>query len=249
MNNLDKKRKTLDDDAAIYQKRQLKSEKTKLAEMTPKEKFSYFKTYYAVKVFVSLLILLGVAFALYSILKPKIKPVLFVAAINGSIDDETALNLEEKLATLLDINDMEEIIVDNTFYIQNNEAGIETNNTAINQTKLTIFISAKEIDLIIAPESLFSKYVKSGHFINLEEQLPNDIFVALSEELYFGRVEADSEDESDSYETKPYGIALDSLPYYENTDFPDGERRILGIVSNSLHKDNSISFIRCLFEE
>ena len=249
MNNLDKKRKTLDDDAAIYQKRQLKSEKTKLGEMTLKAKFSYFMTYYAVKTVLTLLILVGVSFALYSVLKPKIKPVLFVVSINNSIDNEVAIDLEEKVGALLDISDMEEVIVDNTFYIQNNEAGMETNTTAINQIKLTTFIAAKEIDLIIAPEGVFSQYIKSGFFINLEDQLPNDVFVSLSEQLYFGNVEVDPEYESDSYETKPYGIMLDSLPCYENTDFPDDERRILGIVSNSLHKDNSISFIRYLFEE
>ena len=70
-------------------------------------------------------------------------------------------------------------------------------------------------------------------FINLEEELPNDIFVALSEQLYFGKVEVNSDDELDSNKTKPYGIILDNLSYYENTDFPDGEKRILGIVSNS----------------
>lgn len=249
MNNLDKKRKTLDNDAAIYQKRQLKSEKKKLGEMTLKAKFSYFMTYYATKTVLTLLILVGVFFGLYSILKPKVKPVLYVAAINNSIDNETAAYLEKEVGDLLDISDMEEVFIDNTYYIQNNEVDMETDNTAINQRKLTIFIAAKEIDLIIAPEGVFSDYVESDYFINLEEQLPNDIFVSLSEELYFGKVKVDSENESGSYETKPYGIVLDSLPYYQNVDFPDGEKRILGIVTNSLHKDNSISFIRYLFEE
>lgn len=249
MDNLNKKPKTIDDDASIYQKRQLKSEKAKLANMTLKEKISYFMTYYAAKTVLGLLIIVGVFLLFYSILKPKVKSVLYVAVINNSIDDETATYLEEKAGDLLNIDEMEEVFIDNTFYIQNNEAGVETSNTAINQVKITTFIAAKEIDLIIAPEGVFSQYIKSDFFINLEEQLPNDLFVSLSDELYFGRVEANSEEESVSYETKPYGIVLDSLPYYQNTDFPDGERRILGIVSNSLNKDNSTSFIRYLFEE
>lgn len=249
MNNLDKKRKRLDDNATIYQKRELKSEKAKLSEMNIKEKFSYLMTYYAGKTVLTLLIIVGVFLALYSILKPKVKPVLYVVAINNSVDDDLATSLEEEISALLDIDDMEKVIIDNTFYIQNNEEGIETNDTAINQIKLTTFIAAKEIDIVIAPEGVFSQYTKSDFFINLEEELPNDIFVALSEQLYFGKVEVNSDDELDSNKTKPYGIILDNLSYYENTDFPDGEKRILGIVSNSPHKNNSISFIRYLFEE
>lgn len=249
MNNLDKKTKRLHDDATIYQKRELKSEKTKLSEMNIKEKLSYFKTYYAVKTFFTLLILLGVSLTLYSMLKPKVKPVLYVVAINSSIDNDLVTKLEEEISGLLDIDDMEKVIIDNTFYIQNNEEGLETSDTAINQVKLTTFIAAREIDLIIAPEGVFSQYVKSDFFINLEEQLPNDIFVSLSEQLYFGKVGVDYDDDPNFNETKPYGIMLDNLSYYENTDFPDGEKRILGIVANSPHKDNSISFIRHVFEK
>ena len=96
MNNLDKKRKRLDDNATIYQKRELKSEKAKLSEMNIKEKFSYLMTYYAGKTVLTLLIIVGVFLALYSILKPKVKPVLYVVAINNSVDDDLATSLEER---------------------------------------------------------------------------------------------------------------------------------------------------------
>ena len=101
-------------------------------------------------------------------------------------------------------------------------------------------MAAKEIDIIIAPKSLFEHYANSGFFDSLDETLPTDVFAGLSDKLYF----ATSEDNSIS---KPYGVILDEFPYYQENKYE--ESRVMGIVVNSRHKDNSYGFFRYFVEE
>lgn len=269
MNNNKKGKKTLADDAAIYQNRGHKSEKDKISEMTRKERISYIFQYYGVKVLIAILAIAGLIYFIYSVTKPKIETVLSVALINTYIEEETKVNLEDDLSKHLNIGDMEEVYVDSSYSIDpdsyNTDDNISEPSTDIDQTseieseeieseeiqpvdntatvasqvRLSTYIAAGEIDIIITTEELFDNYVNSEFFDNLEDLLPTDVFGNLSDKLYFATIE-------EVGESKPYGIYLDDLPFFQ--DYPSDEPRILGIVVNSSYKNNCVSALRYLFD-
>ena len=257
---MSKRNTTLDDDAYIYQRRDKKSEKEKFREMTLKEKWSHFLEYYFVKVLVALAVIAGVIYLLYSMLVPKAENVLYIASVNNYLAEDTVTNLEEEIREYLNLGDMEKVSIDINYYmdlpanpgettdsnldegetIADPSFGFGASNTATTNMRLTTYIAAQEIDIIIAPESIFENFTYNEFFDNLEDTLPTDIFSSLSSELYTGITE-------ENPESKPYGIRLDNLPNYEYNSTK--EPRVLGIMVNSTNKENTISFIRYLLEE
>jgi hypothetical protein len=235
MKDLDKRRTTLDDNASIYRKRETKSEKQKFSELDFKGKVSYFNTYYLKKVIVIALVAIGLGYFIYTIIAPKPENALYVAVINYSLDDETADQLEKDFGEYLNIGEMEQVNIDTSFFLD--ESG-DPSMTSANQIKLSTYLAAQEIDMVIAPESYFENYVGNGFFDSLESQLPTNVFATLADYLYHGTTEEDSSE-------KVYGIYLDHLPYYKerNVDEP----HVIGLVTNSTKKENGIEFIRYIF--
>ena len=237
MQDINKKKTVLDDDASIYQSREKKSEKQKLKDMTFKEKLAHFRTYYALKFVISLLILAGVISLIYTMVSPKVEDALYAIVLNYSLNDDQVQIMEEEFSDILEIGEMEQVRIDNSFYLGEDDLDASSNYAV--QMKLTTYLAAKEIDIIIAPESLFKDYIHNGFFDNLEKQLPTDLFSKLTDHLYFGKAEEDTTDIA-------YGIVLDDLPLYENKDLQ--ESQMIGIVVNSEKKENGIEFIRYLFD-
>lgn len=257
---MSKRKTTLDDRAYIYQKRETKSEIQKLKEMTLKEKWSYFLEYYFVKLLIALAIVAGLLYFLYSILSPKPENVLYIASINNYLTEDITTNLQEEISDYLDLEDMEEVIIDVNYFIdlqtvtdegidgdlEESESNIDpnfgfgTSNSATSHMRLSTYMAAQEIDIIIAPESIFEHFMNNEFFDNLEDTLPTDIFTRLQNELYIGTTSANPV-------SKPYGVRLDNLP--NNKFSSTNEAYVFGIVVNSTHKENTISFIRYLLEE
>lgn len=235
MKDLQGKKTTLDDNANIYNRRGNKTEKQKLSEMTFSEKISYINTYYTKTFIVLSIIIIGVIYLIYSMISPKVEDALYAAVINYSIDEETAHELEHNFGEYLKIGEKESINIDTSFFLGESS---DASMTAANQMKLTTYLSAQEIDLVIAPESYFENYATNGFFDNLEEQLPTELYTKLADYLYFSTSQENPNEVA-------YGIYLDHLPYYQERDHE--ERHIIGLVVNSTKKENGVEFIRYFF--
>lgn len=230
---------TLDDSAEIYQQREQQTEKQKLSEMTFKEKVTYFNNYYRTPVIIVVVVLVFAGYLAYSILKPSAETVLYAAIVNNVLDDNTVTKLQTGFADHLAIDPKkQDVLIDSSF---NLGTGDDANEYTIsNQQKLTTYFYAGEIDVIIAPESLFAGYAKAGTFSKLSDQLPSDLCSAMTDDFYYAATEDDPN-------SGAYGIYLDSTPVYSKlgqlTDRP-----VLGIVANSKYKENAVEFIRYLFQ-
>lgn len=233
------KNTTLDDSAEIYQQREQLTEKQKLSDMTFKEKVAYFNSYYRKKAIVIIvLVALAVYFA-YSILTPSPETVLYAAVINNALDDEAATALQTDFGKHLNINpDTQDIMVDTSFYLGTEENASEY--TIANSQKLTTYIFAKEIDVIIAPESIFANYAANGSLCKLSDQLPTDLCSSLADSFYYSS-------SSENPKINAYGIYLDNNEIDSKTT-DSQERSVLGIVVNSKHKPNAVEFIRFLLK-
>jgi hypothetical protein len=230
---------TLDDSAEIYQPREQLTEKQKLSEMTFSEKVTYFNNYYRFKTLVGIAILGLIIYAAYSILTPKPATVLYAAVLNYALDDETAATLQTDLGEYLNINPAkQEVKVDTSFYLGTDDDASEY--TMSMQQKLVTYLYASEIDIIIAPESVFASYAHNGYMSKLSDELPTDLFSALSDSFYYSGTEDDATESA-------YGIHLDDAIIYDKSGAAI-DNPVIGIVVNSKYKQNGTELIRYLFD-
>ncbi len=231
------KQTKLSEDAAIYQQRQELTEKEKLKDMSHRGKLAYLWEYYK---FHALIILLVIGFAVYiihHITTPKVQTELYAAIINNTISDELWEQYQTEVADYLHLDPKrQDVILNRSFYL-NGDAQYTMNM----QTALVTYVSAGEVDLMIAPESQFQQYTYSGFNDKLYDDLPTDLYSELTDYLYITSTEDDPEE-------NVYGIYLNNTKFFsqyaDNTD-----PYILGIIVNSKHKENAIEFIRMLFQQ
>lgn len=227
----------LDDSAEIYKPRVEQTEKQKLSEMTFHEKITYFNSYYRTKVIIGIGIIALAIYFIYSVTAPKPETVLYTAIINSPLDTEATTNLEEGFGNKLGINpDTQDLVFDASFYLNDNSP---SEYTLSSQQKLGTFLFAGQIDVLIAPESVFANYAREGYFSKLSDELPTDLLTNFTDSLYYS---ATSEDPS----TGAYGIYIDnSIIYNDQGELED--RPVLGIIVTSKYKQNGVELIKYLF--
>ncbi|ROR28566.1 hypothetical protein EDD66_104152 [Mobilisporobacter senegalensis] len=227
----------LDENAEIYKHRKTTvTEKQKLKNMTMKEKFQYFNDYYKTKTIVAGIAIVTSVSIMYTVLSPKPDTVLYAAIVNDSLGEDAKEQLITEFASLADIDlSSKEIILDSSYFISE-----ENSNTSMaSEQKLTTYIFAKDIDVIITDEKQFSKYANQGYFDNLSDHLPTDLYSDLSDSFYLAN---DSENNS----INAYGIYLDKSKIYSQTGSII-DKPVIGIIANSKNKMYSVEFIRYLF--
>jgi hypothetical protein len=229
------KKTALDDNASIYQTRKKQTELEKLHDLPPKKRFTYLWEYYHKPTFIILAALALVIYTIYEIITPKPKTLFYAALVDNTISAEALQTCKNDFAKYLNINsDMENININSDFYLKADDS------YAINmQTALTTYIAAKQVDVIIAPESTFTNYASHDTFSKLSDQLPADLYNSLSNDFFIATPDNTSEKSA-------YGVYLTKSDLFKN--YADNtDPYVLGIVVNSQYKENASEFLRYLF--
>lgn len=231
------KKTRLGDDALIYQPHRQQTEKEKLSEMPFKGKMGYIWEYYKLHIFGAVAVIALIIYFIYTVNHPTPSAKFYAAMINNSIDENVLKQYSDEFAKDLALNPKREAIEFNTsFYFTMGDSVTLTLKQA-----LMAYIQAKEVDVIIAPESQFYEYSYGGLLSKLSDQLPTDIYSSLADKFYL----SDTEDDS---QKNAYGIYLsDTKLYKENAN--NSDPYVLGIVGNAPHEDNTIEFIKFLFQK
>lgn len=230
------KQTRLNDNAEIYQPRKEQTEKEKLSEMSFKKKLAYLKEYYGVQALLTIIGIAFVSYLLYSIFGPKTDIQLEVAIINNTVKDEVLTEFKDDFTEYLQLDSgTEEVIINSNYYFDNESTGYSMRQI------LSTHIAAQEIDIIIAPQSEFQGYAYTGYLIDLSEQLPTDLYTAMTKRFYIS-------DATDNPEQVAYGINLSDSVLFKDNGFNDTDPYMLGIVANSKHSENTVEFIRYLFQ-
>ncbi|SHO54067.1 hypothetical protein [Anaerocolumna xylanovorans] len=239
MNEYKLKDSTLDDNAAIYATREEKSEKQKLKEMNFKEKVSYLKDYYLTKTLIGLVALGLAAYFIYTVVTPKPETLLDAAIVNYAFSDGAIDKVHEDLNKLL-VKDpkKENIMVDASFYLGDGSNPSEF--TIGSMQKLQTFMSTGEIDVIIAPESVFQTYATADFLSKLTDVLPTELLTTLSDSIFNSATDNNAV-------SGAYGIYLDNTALFKDLSIAS-DRPVLGILVNSKHQDNGVAFIKYLFD-
>jgi hypothetical protein len=228
----------LDDSSEIYQPREIKSEKQKLKEMSFHEKLEYINAYYKYKLLATIIILGIIISLFYTILTPKDETVFNAAILNQYLDSQKKDELITDFSKYLDISEKQNIVFDDSFYMSDNNSPITASSTALE--KLQTYVYTNQLDVIIADESVFKDFANWGYFDNLNDRLPTDLYSKLTEQLFISTTQDDSEE-------KAYGIYLTDNKVIRDLGIL-AEKPVIGIVANSKYKNNSISFLRYIFD-
>jgi hypothetical protein len=238
MNEYKLKDSTLDDNASIYAPREEKTEKQKLKEMNFKEKVAYLRDYYLLKTIVCLAVLGIAVYFIYTVVTPRPVTLLDTTIINYTLSDDTINKMTEDMNTVLVKNPKKEnIVIDASFYLGNGNDNSEYTMGSIQ--KLQTYIYTGEIDVMIAPESVFQSYATTGVFSKLTDVLPTDLLTSFSDSLFNSTTE-------DNTVPGAYGVYLDNTSLFKNISNPS-DRPVLGILVNSKHQDNGVEYIKYLF--
>lgn len=223
-------------DALIYHPQKEQTEKEKLREMNFQEKLSYLWEYYKWYFIGAVVFIALVIYFINGILHPSVSPQFYASMINNPIDDQSLQDLQNDFTEHLQLNTKRDYVEFNTS-INYNMGGAYT---VTMEQALTTYIANHEVDVIIAPESIFQKYAYSGTFKKLSDELPTDLYSSLTDQFYMSNTE-------DLKKVKSvYGIYLTNTKMYQK--YADKkEPYVLGIIINSPHQENSIEFIRYLF--
>lgn len=228
------KKTVLGDEAFIYQHRKELSEKEKLKSMKFAEKLAYLWEYYKIHAFAIIIALALIIYIIYKIVTPNVETQIYAAVINNPIEDFEIKTYQKDLSKYLHLDSKTEDVYFNTSFYYNSSKDYSLNM----KTVLMTYISAQDVDVIIAPEKEFNIYAYKGYFDELSDRLPTDLYSSLTDQFYLTNKEGE-------VEKNVYGIYLNNSNLFKNVK--QSERYVIGIVTNSRHKDNSIEMIRYLF--
>lgn len=231
------KQSRLDDDALIYQPRKKQTEKEKLREMSFPDKLAYLWEYYKLQAFAILAVIALIIYFVYVILNPAIVPKFSAAMINNTIDETVLNKYSTDFAERLKLDPKKECVDFNTSF----NLGVDDPYSMNITTALAARIANHEIDVMIAPESYFKSFTNAGYLGKLSDQLPTDVYSSLTDKFYITNT-------TDDKEKNVYGIYLSDTKLYKNNAYNE-DPYILGIVLGSKHENNTVEFIRYLFNE
>jgi hypothetical protein len=229
------KQSRLEEPVTIYQPRELPSEKEKLKNMTTKEKMNYLWEYYRLHALGGILAISVIIYVIYQIATPNINTQFYAAIIDSSLSTEAVEEFASEFSDYLELNPkLEDIQINDTFYLSG------SGNYNIQQA-LTAYIAAREVDVIIAPESQFLNYAKNDYFTKLSEALPTDIYSSMTDRFFLSET-------TEISDKNAYGIYLNDSDLFKGVTY-DGEPYVLGILANYPHEENTIEFINYLFKD
>ncbi|MDD5900555.1 MAG: hypothetical protein PUC73_06655 [Lachnospiraceae bacterium] len=234
--DISEKKTALDDSASIYQRREEKTERAKWKELKGfKAKWEHFRAYYLLKTFIWVCVIAFVGYAVYEMFAPEKERLLYVSILDAVILDTEISSIQAGYEEYISFDEeTQEVLFDNTVMISNSA-------DAVSAQKFTTHAFVGEIDIIIARESVLKQY--AGSYLRpLSEQLPADLYEALSERFCYARPR---DEEGNWGEEQPYGIIISDFveknPYYD-------EPVALAICGNSKHEKNAEEFVRYLLE-
>ena len=234
---LKNKKTVLNDDAALYNRKESTSEKEKWMEMSGKRRLRYFLDYYLGRILAVTLVLAVVGSILYTILSPKPESVFSVAVVNDSANQLHYDALQTQLNELLEIDEeTEETIFDTGYFF----------SSADYQSfqKFAIYNTVGDLDVSIFPQSLFEEYAPGKHFSPVAEYLSSGLYSSLSENWVESKVLDEQGNLMEGTETV-YGIDLSDTWFYQSC--PSGESMILVINLAPKNQENIETFINLLF--
>ena len=243
---------------------EFKEERAAMKDAPFKEKAQYFWTYYKWHVIISVCAIFFVVSLTHTILTRKDNG-FYVVMLNGYAG-ATSEDYSKEVTKLLDLDSSkEQVIFDSGIYI---DFVASDQRSMTSAQKIMVYLSAKELDVMIGEGSTIQHYAYSETFPDLREFLtPKQVEKYQDRFIYFDRKilteKAAAVDEGKSYDIVfpknptdpttmedpvPFGIDVsDCKDITNNFAYADPKIYICPIV-NTTHKDRVLTYIDSLFD-
>lgn len=213
----------------------IKNELKKLKKMSFKDKCWYIKEYYKLHIIIFIIFtLISISLIKSTSKKP---PILTTVVINNYIEKENQNKIYNDFYKYINMDQM-----NNTWNF----------NTSININirdperivgyeyilKLTALIASRSLDIIISDEHIMDYYINLEILKDLEQVLPKDLKNKLEDNIIYKKG-------PDGLE-KAYYIDITNSPVIKE-NFKTNNPVYFTIIGNSLNLDNSILFLKYLF--
>lgn len=221
---------TLDDDAAIYSKREDRDEKTKFKNLHGAEKRRYFFDYILGKIILFTAIGALLAAIAYSIFKPKPEVMFSIAIIDNTLTTEARdVLLAATTDRFVADPDKQTVTLDYDFYF--------STGTYDSRTKFMAQLTVGDIDCVIIPSYEMDTYSDSDLFVDLHNLLPDEYFADESKLRYT------TNSETGVTVCAGYDIS-DRLAALNGTD--NGRKYYLSCIATARHPEGLKDFLEVL---
>lgn len=200
-------------------------------------KATYFREHFLMPTLGTIIVIALAAFMIVKAVTPASRPKLYAAVIDNAITTTEAQQLQQKFSAKLgrDVN------IDS--YFDTSKDGL---------SKLQTMLAAKQIDVIIAPQSEFKKLAGYGYCSNLATSLNAAQRTSLAESLVQLRGYNDAADDNPDVSgsgkgaAKAYGLSLAQATTWNTLDSADS-KALIGIATNTQNAGTAREFIDWLY--
>lgn len=238
--NIEHRKTTLGDDASIYSRSKDTVTKDELKNLTPKQKFGYFKDYYLIGVAG---VIAGVVFLIYFIYTSFINPskeVLSVVFLTNTFVEDTE-GMSDSLESYIGMERKKDFVGVNYY---------DTTDSQMNIAYMTI-AGAGQLDLIICSYDDFQVQAGLGFLADMKELLPADLYEQLSDRMVTGQeIDMDFDGNvTEVGEVLEYGIDITDSAAIKQYVTTSADRVILCAFGAPPNKENALKAIEYFLQE
>ena len=213
---------------------EIRLQRQKLKGQPLRKKWEYYWSYYRVPVIILVLAACVLGSLFHSLLTRK-ETVLSVAYINAfpNIDDS---HFMEGFNQYLNLNTKkQETCLDSSFYLSE---GSDSPYTVSNRQRFLSMAMADNFDVVVADEYYFTQCADEGFFQDLSLLLSPEQLNTLQGQLFYQDLPYDETDLP-----VPVGINVTRASRIVETSSYPNSTAYYGIMANSRHTDNALSFL------
>ena len=236
-------------------KDEIKEERTKLKDMTPKKKAEYIWEYYKIPIIGLLAAVIFIVTFTRDYRINKRPYFLDVIVINSDLAYSADNYLQNDYIRYAGVDTETYNIAFDTSIIIDEEKFDQM--TMANSQKVMALFAAGELDVVMGPDSIMDQYGRMGSFMDLGPVLMGDLEKRLEDagfEVFYAAVfEEDDNGDSVPVNTYPAGVYLDGSDYLASleegafkTAEEAGKRPVFAIAATSKRTENALAFLSML---
>jgi hypothetical protein len=221
----------------------MKEERTKLKDMSWKDKIWYIWEYYKFPIIGVVLAVFLVGSIGTAVYNNRFDTAISFVVINSQYpSEEVAADeyFDQGFRQFIGLDENTRIDVDYSMSLSFDTETM-TEYTYAQLAKITAIIASKELDVMISTPDTIDHYGSMGGFMDLRDILPDDLYEQVEDRLYTVTAE-------ETGEQTVCGILLDAEDFSEKTDLTL-KTPIFTIVSNTTRPDTAVALIRYILEE
>ncbi len=224
---------TLQEDAAIYGKRDERGAFEKFKSLKGAAKWEFFRDYFLWKLIAIVAGVVVLVLFLVKVLGPQEDIVCNIAVLDDPFTEAAYDTYSARLnETFITDEKLQRVTLDTAYYV--------TSDGYNSRTRLMTYIAASEIDFMIMPENEYLSYLESGMFADLETLLSPEMIASLGDLLSYRPTYHDDDDPSaaapDADSKTCYAVNITGMLNRLN-GFDLNEDYYIACVVNAKHPD------------